>query len=198
MEHNLGIIILAAGSSSRLGQPKQLLEYNSTTLLENAIAQASGIPYAAIVVVTGSNSEAIEADLSERTVTICYNKNWEQGMGSSIATGLKRLLELHPDLKACIFAVCDQPFVTTQVFQDILEQQIRSGKGIVASLYAETLGTPVLFSHVYFEALLNLNGKEGAKKIVELNLDDVASVPFDKGAIDIDTIHDYNNLISSK
>jgi molybdenum cofactor cytidylyltransferase len=198
MERKIGIVILAAGSSSRLGQPKQLLEYNNTTLLKNAMAQASGIPYAAIVVVTGSNNEAIEADLNEITATICYNSEWEQGMGSSIATGLKRLLELHPDLKACIFAVCDQPFVTTQLFKDILEQQTQSGKGIVASLYAETLGNPVLFRHTYFEALLNLSGKEGAKKIVENYIGDVASVPFDKGAIDIDTIHDYNNLISSK
>jgi molybdenum cofactor cytidylyltransferase len=198
MEHNLGIIILAAGSSLRLGQPKQLLEYNGSTLLRNMLTQASGIQYAEIVVVTGSNSEAIEADLKQNAVTICYNKNWYQGMGSSIATGLKRLLELHSDLKACIFAVCDQPFVTTQVFRDILEQQTQSGKGIIASLYADTLGTPVLFSHTYFEALLNLNGKEGAKKIVENYIDDVASVPFDKGNIDIDTIHDYNNFISSK
>jgi molybdenum cofactor cytidylyltransferase len=198
MDRKIGIVILAAGSSSRLGQPKQLLEYNSKTLLENAIAQASRIPYGAIVVVTGSDNEAIEADLNERTATICYNSEWEQGMGSSIASGLKKLLELHPDSNACIFAVCDQPFVTTQLFKDILEQQTQSGKGIVASLYAETLGTPVLFSHTYFDALLNLNGKEGAKKIVENYIDDVASVPFDRGAIDIDTIHDYNNLISSK
>jgi len=198
MEHNQGIIILAAGSSSRLGQPKQLLEYNNTTLLKNAIAEASGVPAAAIMVVTGANSEAIEGDLKQSVASICYNKEWEQGMGSSIATGLKRLLELHSDLKACIFAVCDQPFVTTQVFRDILEQQTQSGKGIIASLYADTLGTPVLFSHTYFEALLNLNGKEGAKKIVENYIDDVASVPFDKGNIDIDTIHDYNNFISSK
>jgi molybdenum cofactor cytidylyltransferase len=198
MKHDLAIIILAAGSSSRLGQPKQLLEYNGSTLLRNMLTQASGIPNAEIVVVTGSNNETIEADLKQNAVTICYNKNWEQGMGSSIAIGLKKLLELHPDLKACIFTVCDQPFVTTEVFKDILEQHIQSGKGIIASLYAETLGTPVLFSHTYFEALLSLNGKEGAKKIVELNLDDVASVPFDKGAVDIDTIHDYNNLISLK
>jgi molybdenum cofactor cytidylyltransferase len=198
MEHNQGIIILAAGSSSRLGQPKQLLEYNGSTLLRNMLTQASGIPYAEIMVVTGANSEAIEGDLRQSAVSICYNKEWEQGMGSSIAAGLKKLLELHPDLKACIFAVCDQPFVTTQVFRDILEQQTQSGKGIIASLYADTLGTPVLFNHTYFEALLSLNGKEGAKKIAEMHLDDVASVPFDKGAIDIDTIHDYNNLISSK
>jgi len=198
MDRKIGIVILAAGSSSRLGQPKQLLEYNGSTLLRHMRTQASGIPYAEIMIVTGANNEAVEANLNERTATICYNTEWEQGMGSSIATGLEKLLELHPDLKACIFAVCDQPFVTTQLFKDILEQQTQSGKGIVASLYAETLGTPVLFSHTYFEALLSLNGKEGAKKIVEMNLDDVASVPFDKGAIDIDTIHDYNNLISSK
>ena len=95
MEHNVGIIILAAGSSSRLGQPKQMLEYNSTTLLKNAIAQAVGIQEALIIVVTGSNNEAIEAVLKQNAVTICYHENWEQGMGSSIAAGLKKLLELY-------------------------------------------------------------------------------------------------------
>ena len=72
----------------------------------------------------------------------------------------------------------------------------KTGKGIVASFYAETLGTPVLFNKKYFNELLNLKGQEGAKKIINRFLDDTASIPFEKGYIDIDTEVDYNKLIS--
>jgi len=196
MECKSGLIILAAGSSSRLGQPKQLLEYNGVTLLRNIIAQASGIVHAAIVVVTGANREAIESELQYGAVTVYHNSNWAQGMGSSIAVGLHHLLKIQPNIKSCIFTVCDQPFITSQVFQDLIEQHIITGKGIVASAYAETLGTPMLFSHTHFNVLLNLSGQDGAKKLLQLYQDDVASVSFEKGATDIDTLSDYDNLIN--
>lgn len=190
-----GIIILAAGNSSRLGYPKQLLFYKDETLLQHIMAEASILPDVVVIVVTGANHELIEKDIDFK-VEIAFNSDWELGMSSSISTGLKKLLESYPEMEKCIFTVCDQPFVSHSIFENLIDKYQKTGKGIVASSYAETLGTPVLFNKKYFNELLNLKGQEGAKKIINRFLDDTASIPFEKGNIDIDTEVDYNKLIS--
>ena len=191
-----GIIILAAGNSSRLGQPKQLLPYKDDTLLQHIIAQASVINDAVIIVVTGANHELIEKGIDASKVRIAFNPDWELGMSSSINKGLSGLLESNSEIKKCIFAVCDQPFVSHSVFENLITEYHATEKGIIASSYAVTLGTPVLFDKKYFGELLNLKGQEGAKKIINRFLDDTASIRFEKGDIDIDTEEDYNKLIS--
>ena len=191
-----GIIILAAGNSSRLGKPKQLLEYNGYTLLRNTILQAKLVPDTTVIVVTGAYKKNIDEELAYTAAKVVYNPEWEMGMGSSMAVGLQQLQLSNPQITTCIITVCDQPFLTAQIFKDLVSRHKITGKGIVASAYGETWGTPVLFSSNYFKELENLNGHEGAKKIVQLYKDDVATVAFEKGAIDIDTIEDYNNLIS--
>jgi molybdenum cofactor cytidylyltransferase len=198
MEDNIknktGIIILAAGSSSRLGQPKQLLVYKDTTLLKNTINEASLIQNAIVIVVTGSNHEQIKKAIETEEIKISFNPDWEIGMSSSIAKGLSDLVLEYPQIEKCIFAVCDQPYVTNTVFENLIDQYQITKKGIVASAYAETLGTPVLFDKKYFNELLVLKGQEGAKKIINRFIDDTAFVPFEKGNIDIDTMEDYNEL----
>lgn len=191
-----GIVILAAGNSSRLGQPKQLLEYKNATLLHNTIKEALLVPNSTIIVVTGSNTELIENGLNFHEIKTCFNSEWESGISTSIAKGLKELLTLYPDCESCIFAVCDQPYLTSNIFKDLIQHYQNDEKGIAASAYSETLGTPVLFNEKYFDELLELQGHEGAKKIINRFIDDVIAVPFEKGNIDIDTIEDYNNLIS--
>jgi molybdenum cofactor cytidylyltransferase len=148
--------------------------------------------------VTGAYKKVIDKELTYTSAKVVYNELWEDGMTSSINVGLLKLLAIEPDIKTCIVTVCDQPFVTAQVFSDLIFEHKSSGKGIVASAYAETQGTPVLFHHKYFEALLNLKGHEGAKKMLHLYKVDVSQIPFPKGAIDIDTVDDYNNLIKQQ
>jgi molybdenum cofactor cytidylyltransferase len=196
MEKTTGIIILAAGNSSRLGEPKQLLEYKGYTLLRNTIMQAKLVPDAFVIVVTGAYKKNVDQELATTAAKVVNNPNWETGMASSIAVGLQQLQLLNPQVKACIFTVCDQPFLTAQVFKDLIDSHKNTGKGIIASAYAETLGTPVLFDNSYFQELENLSGHEGARKLIQHYNDNVASVPFAKGAVDIDTLEDYNNLIN--
>lgn len=191
-----GIIILAAGNSSRLGQPKQLLRYKDTTFLEYIIGEASVIKEAAVIVVTGANHELIEKEIDASKIKIAFNPDWESGMSSSINTGLNKALQLFPEIEKCILAVCDQPFVSHSIFENLIAEYHKTKKGIVASAYAETVGTPVLFAKEYFNELLRLKGQEGAKKIINRFLEDTASIPFEKGNIDIDTEEDYNKLIS--
>ncbi|OXA76464.1 molybdenum cofactor cytidylyltransferase [Flavobacterium aquidurense] len=191
-----GIVILAAGNSSRLGQPKQLLGYKDSTLLKNTIAEAFLVPDVVIMVVTGANNQLIEEEQDPSRIKICFNPDWEMGMSSSIVKGLNTLLHLYPDCENCIFAVCDQPYVSSLVFESLIKEHSKTKKGIVASAYSGTVGTPVLFNKKYFGELATLQGQEGAKKIINAYLEDTVSVSFEKGNIDIDTEDDYNKLIS--
>lgn len=195
-QQKICIIILAAGNSSRLGRPKQLLKHKESTLLKNTISEALKIQNSFLIVVTGANHEVIEKELNLPEIKLSFNSEWESGMSSSIVKGITELMLLNPDSEQCILSVCDQPFVTSSVFENLINQSKDTGKGIAASAYAETLGTPALFHQKYFHELLEFKGKEGAKKLIKKYSDDVISVPFEKGNIDIDTEEDYSKLIS--
>jgi len=196
LQNKIGIIILAAGNSSRLGRPKQLLEYKESTLLKNTVSEALKVENSFVIVVTGSNHDLIEKELNLPEITFSFNSDWENGMSSSIVNGIKELLFLNPKCEQCVLAVCDQPFVSSLIFENLIKEHHTAQKGIVASAYSETLGTPVLFHKKYFQDLLELKGQEGAKKLIKKYAEDVVSVLFEKGNIDIDTEEDYFKLIS--
>lgn len=189
-----GILILAAGNSSRLGEAKQLLNFKGKSLLRNVCEEALKITKC-VIVVTGSNHSEISKEIENLELSIKENTNWSEGMGSSISIGVNQLLNSYPTLKYCIISVCDQPFIDASVFSELIQMQKDSQKGIVASKYSETFGVPVLFTKKYFKDLLNLSGHEGAKKILPKFKDDIAEINFEKGAIDIDTKDDYQQLI---
>ncbi|MFC6095366.1 NTP transferase domain-containing protein [Flavobacterium qiangtangense] len=192
-----GILILAAGNSSRLGQPKQLLQFNGKSLLSHVVSQALEITQA-VVIVTGSKNDEIEKEIHDLKALVMENQNWQDGMGSSINGGLKKLLDNFPTIETVIISVCDQPFIKASVFSELISKQKDSQKGIVASAYSNTLGTPVIFAKKYFPELIALSGNEGAKKLLDKFKEDVAQISFEKGAIDIDTIEDYEQLIKQK
>jgi molybdenum cofactor cytidylyltransferase len=196
LQNKIGIIILAAGNSSRLGRPKQLLEYKESTLLKNTVSEALKVENSFVIVVTGSNHDLIEKELNLPQITFSFNSDWENGMSSSIVNGIKELMLLNPKCEQCVLAVCDQPFVSSLIFKNLIKEHHTAQKGIVASAYSETLGTPVLFHKKYFQDLLELKGQEGAKKLIKKYAEDVVSVLFEKGNIDIDTEEDYFKLIS--
>ncbi len=195
-QNKTGIIILAAGNSSRLGRPKQLLEYKESTLLKNTISEALKVEKSFVIVVTGSNHDVIEKEVNLPEIIFSFNSDWENGMSSSIVKGISQLLHQNPDCEQCILAVCDQPFVNHSIFENLIIETNKTKKGIAASAYSETLGTPVLFHKKYFQELLELKGQEGAKKLIKKHAEDVFPVPFEKGDIDIDTEEDYFKLIS--
>ena len=189
-----GILILAAGSSSRLGEPKQLLKFNGKTLLRNVVEEAIKVSDF-VIVVTGSIHSQISKEIEDLKVKIIENINWNKGIGSSIKIGIIQLLNEFLEVKNIIISVCDQPFLETSVFLDLIQMQKDSQKGIVASKYSDTLGTPVLFTETYFKELSELSGQEGAKKVLQKFKDDIAEINFEKGAIDIDTASDYQKLM---
>jgi len=193
--NSFGIIILAAGSSSRLGQPKQLLSYQHKTLLDHTIEAARKAAKERVVVILGENYQLIKEHIYSTGVKIVYNPGWQEGISSAIRTGLSAIRKENPELEQVILAVCDQPFLTDLIFEKLITKATTSGKGIVASTYAQTLGTPVLFGKAYFDDLAALKGKEGAKTLLGKYQDDITAIPFENGEIDIDTPDDYRKLI---
>jgi molybdenum cofactor cytidylyltransferase len=195
--NNTGIIILAAGESSRFGGIKQLLPFNGKTLLQHVIDEATGAGAQPIVVITGANATRVSETIPDSgKLTILVNENWQKGISSGIVAGVQYVVRISPGIKRIIITVCDQPFVTSALFEKLIETQEKTGQTIVACTYADTIGTPVLFTVKYFDQLLNLKGDEGAKKLVKSNKGDVATVDFPKGEIDIDTQKDYEKLMN--
>ncbi|SFG40347.1 nucleotidyltransferase family protein [Pontibacter chinhatensis] len=193
-----GLVLLAAGASTRLGKPKQELYFEGMTLFERAIKTALGSACTPVVVVQRAEATFALPEAIAHAVTMVQNPEWQEGMASSIRCGLTKLLALAPDVSACIFMVCDQPFVQESLLDNMIQTKHESRKGIVASAYKDTIGTPVLFDKRYFPDLLSLQGQEGAKKVVLKYKQDAATVPFPLGYIDIDTAEDYDSLINLK
>lgn len=193
-----GIVILAAGSSSRLGEPKQLLPYKGRSLLWQAAQTAMATGLQPVVVVVGANSGPIKSELEGMTLNIVENSLWKEGMSTSIKTGLDAAMESDPQLDAIIFMVCDQPFVSTEILEELVKVGSAGSKTIVASRYQENLGTPALFTRSVFPALLELKGDTGARKLIKQHEADVAVVDFPEGAIDIDTKKDYETFIQGE
>ena len=216
----VGLIILAAGASTRMGTPKQLLTYRgrsfirhitesaicasqrSTERLRTELAEVSrrsqrfaiASVCQPIAVVLGANAEQIKPEISQLPVQIVENQQWAEGMSASIRVGLEALLAVNQNLEAVAIALCDQPFVSPQTLDRIVEAFHSTGKPIIASEYAGTLGVPVLFSRSLFSELMDLKSNEGAKKLVKKHIHEVFSVPFPEGSIDIDTQTDYEQL----
>jgi len=188
-----GAIILAAGSSSRLGKPKQNLVFQGSTLLQRAIKFALAADTDEVVVILGANSEVIKPNLTDKNIRIIQNNDWQEGMASSIRVGLAALLKINPQLRHVILMLCDQPFADTSIINQLIKAA-STGKTIVASAYNGTLGPPALFNKIHFEELLVLQGNEGAKKLLVKYEQEVHKVPFPLGMIDIDTIGDFERL----
>ena len=191
--NNTGILILAAGSSSRFGSAKQLVNYNKKTLLQHVIDEAVFSGAEPVIVVTGANADEITKEIRNDDVHIAFNDHWQKGMAGSIVTGLRAAMAYKVD--KIIISVSDQPFVSALLFNKLYHAQEESGQPIAACAYAETIGTPALFTQKYFDALLSLDGEQGAKKILQANKEHMAIVDFPEGYIDIDTAADFKNLL---
>lgn len=191
---NIGIIILAAGKSARLGSAKQLLNYRGKNLLQHSIDAALESVAGKVFVVLGSGKEEIEKELEKTNIHIVENPMWESGMASSIQAGIKELKNTLPNAEGVIFMVCDQPYVNAELLNKIIEKHVLTEKIIVASSYADTLGTPTFFHKSLFEELSALLGDLGAKSLIKKYKNQSESVNFDLGSIDIDTRENYLNL----
>ena len=190
----VGAIILAAGGASRFGRAKQLLLFEGESLVRRAVRSASEAGCKLIIVVVGEARDSIIAELQDTRAITIENPEWQRGLGTSIRCGVRHALNTDPELQSVVLLACDQPFVDASIITSLVREKAKSGRKIVTSVYADTTGIPTLFDREYFGALLALSNDAGAKTFVRSHPHDVAQVPFEKGAYDIDTVEDFERI----
>jgi molybdenum cofactor cytidylyltransferase len=196
--YRVGAIVLAAGSSSRLGTPKQLLHFRGESLLRRAARTALGAGCAPVVVVTGAHAELSRAELADLDVREACNGEWATGLASSIRTGLAQLLHEDPGVAAVILMLCDQPHVTAPVLSALIAAHDADDSTIVASHYDGTAGPPALFGRALFLELAQLEGAAGAKQVIARHATSTHLVAFPGGEADVDTPADLARLRVSR
>lgn len=190
---NFAALILAAGSSSRLGQPKQLLIFKGRPLIVRAAEAALAAGASPVIVVLGAHAEKIRAVLSQLPVVIVENTTWSEGMGSSIRTGLAALATLAPSLDAALIAVCDHPHFSADAIGK-LRAALTGDFTIAATRHADGAGVPALFARIHFPELRALTGAAGARRIIAAHAAATATVDLPDLALDIDTPEDWARL----
>jgi molybdenum cofactor cytidylyltransferase len=192
----VGVVVMAAGASSRMGSPKQTLQFEGNSLLRRATQAALGAGCGPVVVVTGANAELSRRELVGLDVREVVNPRWETGMASSIRAGLQTLWEADSALGAAVFMLCDQPHVTAEVISALVAWYRTTGSPVVASSYSGSFGVPALFGAALFTELEQLEGGAGAKQVVKKHAAQAHFVPFPAGAVDVDTPQDFSRLVT--
>ena len=190
----ISIIVLAAGSSSRLGQSKQLILVDGKTLLEKSALAAINSGAQHVVVVLGAQAALHKKAIENLPVEIIINEEWEKGMGNSLKAGLKYLVTKYPETEAVIVMVCDQPFLSSEHLKKLITSFQKNPAGIVASSYNQTKGVPALFSRSMFDQLFKLEDIQGARKVIQFHQGSIQLIEFPKGEIDLDTPEDLSKL----
>ena len=191
----LGALILAAGAAKRMQSPKMLLPFLNGSILSHILQEVKAINPTIISVVTGcSHQEILQAGIAEEKIFL-YNPLWEKGMAASIAFGVEHLLEAFPLLEGILIVVSDQPYMNRALLNEMVDEKVKGEKNIIATQYGLIKGTPVLFGRQYFGELKKLQGDVGAKSILQQFPEDIATIDFPLGAIDIDTPEDFQKLI---
>ncbi len=187
----IGTIILAAGDSSRMGgEPKQLLTYKGQSLIRRIAESALALQKGPVVIVLGASRERIVPELAGLPVTLVDNSSWPTGQASSLKTGLAALYLTRKDIDAVLVLHTDQPLVSLGLLLHMFEVQKEERKGIVACRYDAQISVPALFHRDYINELLQLEGDKGVKWVIGRHRDDCAQVPFEAGAIDLDSKRD--------
>ncbi len=192
---HLGIVILAAGASRRLGQAKQLIDLDGTSLIrrvaETGLALRAQLPDTVpMVAVLGANADQILPEIVDLPLTIVQNPDWATGMASSLKMGLNTILTEAPDLGALLVLLTDQPYVSVTLLNELWSAFCQSDKGLAACAYADRLGVPAIFGKAYFAPFQTLTGDRGASPLLNSHRADCIAIPFPEGIIDLDTPDD--------
>ena len=191
------LLILAAGASTRMERPKQLLAVDGQPLLRRVTEAGLAAPVAVVVVVLGARAAEIAPCLGGLPVQIVVNPGWAEGMGSSLRLGIRTVAAVLPAPEFAVVALGDQPDFTAAQLERLIETQRATGRPIVAADYDGVRGPPVLFAAKYFPALQALQGDTGARALLQAHAHEVATVPFPKTA-DLDTPADYEGYLGRK
>jgi molybdenum cofactor cytidylyltransferase len=197
MTDHIAAIILAAGSASRMGQPKQLLDWGGRPLVRVVAEHALAARLDRVLVVVGAAGDAVAAALVGLPVDIVENPAYGEGQSTSLRAGV---IALGPEVGAALVLLGDQPFVTPAIVEQLVGAWRASDAAIVAPLYRGQRGNPVLFARAVFAELMAIQGDQGARAILAADPARVRTVLFDDDLplADIDTPEDYERLVRSR
>ncbi len=190
MIQGLAGLVLAAGPSTRLGRPKQLVSYRELTLVAHVVNQALDYCGAGLVVVTGAHHEQVIAALNGLSIEAVYNPDWREGLGSSVRTGATQFA---PDCQAIMLMLCDQPAISRADFSSLVNAWTSRPERIAAAEYAGTCGVPAIFPMSFREDLMSLKGDQGAKRIIN-RAQRISTVKMPSAEFDVDTPDDLSAL----
>ena len=196
--NEVAAIIIAAGASSRLGEPKQLLLVEGETLLGRAVRIAKEAGADPVLVILGANRERIEAEVDLSGVRVVGNNGWQEGLASSIRLGVEEVQNQPTPASGVLLAICDQPAVTSEHLARMIETFREQPASAVASTYAGKRGIPAVFPRSAFVDLLALTGDQGARGLLSQADRKVIEMPLAGGELDIDRPADLIHLRSGK
>jgi molybdenum cofactor cytidylyltransferase len=179
-------LLLAAGGSSRLGRPKQLVEWEGKTLIRRAAEALIDAGCSPVLVVLGAEVDRSREELAGLDLVTVVNDAWESGMGSSIAFGMRAVVSVDPRPAAILISLCDLPLISAEELRPFLNNFRRSGNDVIAAEYNNVAGVPALFSAKFFPSLASLDGEKGAREIIR-NSRGALRIPLPVAAIDVDT-----------
>jgi len=189
---NVSAIILAAGNSSRLGTPKQLILRNGQSLLRRAAETACASRASEVAIVLGFDASRMREELHGLPIRIVENPRWQSGVSTSIIAALEAL---PANCQGAMFMVCDQPGLNTAHLDSLISAFSHTGRSAVASGYANTIGVPALFDRTLLPELLQLTGDRGAKEVLMRHAGELFIVSWPGGALDIDSEADLSLLL---
>lgn len=187
------IIILAAGGSRRLGQPKQLLTVNGEPLIRRVVRSALECGTDQVVVVLGSSAYDCVGAIKKCGVDIVFNPFWETGLAGSIRLGVERAEAT--DAEAVLILLADQPCLTPKVILEFLSRAAARPEQVIAARYGGVVGPPIFFGSSWFPRLKALKGDEGARNLIREQQGVLDIVEWPEGAIDIDVPEDLNRVM---
>jgi CTP:molybdopterin cytidylyltransferase MocA len=185
--HDPHVIVLAAGEAKRFGSPKQLVRINGRPLLHAVIGRGVAVAGHAVVVVLGAYASELAPLLRHTPATVAINREWQEGMGSSLRTGIAAL---PGTAEAALILLADQASVTADDLKRLVGAWRRQPTQIVAALYGSTVGAPAIFPRWCFSELSALRGDQGARVLLRRHADRLVRVPMPSAAVDIDTPED--------
>jgi molybdenum cofactor cytidylyltransferase len=195
---HFGAVILAAGASTRMGEPKQLLRLDGRTLLRRAVDTVLASPAWPVVIVLGAQAEVIRPEVARLPVLIVDNPDWAEGLASSIRAGIQVIDSSSLSLEAALLVLCDQPGLSTDSVTRLAGEHRRTGRSIVAARYDGHPGPPALFARRHFHELLELRGAGGARPLLARHAGALATVDLPELAADLDTPADYQAFLTHR
>lgn len=190
----IGGVILAAGGSSRMGQPKQLLPVGGQPMVRRVTEAACSAGLGQVVVVVGAHADAVAGALAGLPAEVVVNPDWAEGISTSLRAGVRAL---RPEIRAAFVVLADQPALTADLFRTLAARYQATNAIVVAPFYQGQRGNPVLFDRSLFRDLLTTTGDRGGRGLVIRHADQMECVELGDPAVilDVDTHSDYEQML---